>query len=124
MSHCDTFEAARCRLPDRRPSTTSRIAAGGIEAHATVGRDPASGEPREIFLRPTGGSRTGSTVDHLVDDVAVVISVALQHGVPAQALASSAGRLGEFDEAGRYRELGPASIVGAALELIATEEGA
>lgn len=111
----------RHRLPTRRPSSTSRIAAGGIEAHATVGRDPRSGAPREIFMRPTGGSRAGSAVDHLVDDAAVVISVALQHGVPAEALSRSVGRRGEFDEAGRYRELGPASIVGAALELIAAE---
>lgn len=111
----------RRRLPTRRPSTTSRIAAAGIEAHATVGRDPASGEPREVFLRPTGGSRAGSDVDYLVDDVAVVISVALQHGVPAEALARNVGRLGDYDEAGRYRELGPASIVGAALDLVASE---
>ena len=114
----------RHRLPTRRPSTTSRIEAGGIEAHATVGRDPDTGAPREIFLRPTGGSRTGSAVDHLVDDVAVVISVALQHGVPAAALALSIGRLGDSAEAGRYRELGPASIVGAALDLIADEGAA
>ena len=125
MSQCDTFESPRHRLPDRRPSTTCRIAAGGIEAHATVGRDPASGAPREIFLRPTGGSRTGSMVDELVDDGAVVISVALQHGVPAEALGLSVSRQFDTDPEGRLVKPGrPATIVGAALELIAAERAA
>ena len=50
-------------------------------------------EPRELFL--TGG-KEGSTLDALLADAAVAISVALQHGVSAKALAKSAGRLPEI----------------------------
>ncbi len=103
---------ARRRLPTRRPTVTVRIEAADIAAHATVGFDPALGCPREIFLRPTGGAKTGSGVDYLLDDAAVAISLALQCGVPAAALGKAMGRTPEG---------APASIVGATLDLIVDE---
>ena len=112
----------RHRLPNRRPNTTSRIEAGGISAHATVGRDPATGAPHEIFLRPTGASKVGSAVDEIVDDVATVVSISLQHGIPAAAFVRSISRHYDTDESGRLVKPGrPATILGAALELIIAE---
>ncbi len=103
----------RTDLPARRPCMTDRIEAGGIAAHATIGFDPATGEARELFLRPRSG-RVGSDVDFLVDDIAVVISVALQHGVPAEALLRSVAQAPALDGSPA-----PSSIVGAALTLLA-----
>ena len=105
----------RRRLTNRRPAITTRIEAAGIAAHATVGFDVMAGAAREVFLRPTGGGKTGSALDLLLDDVAVVISVALQHGVPVTALSKSTGSTPEG---------APASIVGAALDLVVGEGGA
>ena len=103
---------ARAYLPDRRPSVTEPIEAGDISAYATIGFDPETGAPQEIFLRPRAGARVGSATDYLVDDVAVVISVALQHGVPATALARSLGHLPDG---------APSSIVGAAMQALVRE---
>ena len=101
-------------LSARRPSLTEPIEAGDIAAYAIIGFDSETGAPLEVFLRPRSGARVGSATDHLVDDVAVVISVALQHGVPADALARSMGRL----PAGEPGARPPATIIGAALDLI------
>ena len=87
---------------------------------ATIGFDPADDQPRELFL--TGG-KEGSTLDALLADAAVVISVALQHGVSAKALAKSVGRLPEgpvtpADLDGAQPARLPASPIGAVLDLI------
>ena len=104
----------RRRPPPRRRNTVARIAAGAVAAHASVGFDDG-GRPAEIFLRPTGGAKSGSEVDFLLDDLAVVISVALQHGVPAAALARSISR---------GPDGAPSTIAGAALAFLAElEEG-
>ncbi len=67
--------------------------------------------------------------DTLLADAAVVISVALQHGIPAQSLAKSIGRLppgpvtpAELDQ-GQPGRL-PASPIGAALDLLRSLEHA
>ncbi len=104
--------ATRESPPPRRPLLSSRISAGGIAAHASAGWVlDAEGRAvvREVFLRPSGGAKAGSAIDALVDDLAVIVSVALQHGVPLAALARSLGR----EPAGH-----PASIAGAALDLL------
>ena len=87
---------------------------------ATVGFNPESGQPRELFL--TAG-KEGSMLNALLADAAVVISVALQHGVPAAALAKSVGRLpagpvapADLDHAPVQNV--PASPIGAALDLL------
>jgi len=76
------------------------------------------GQPREIFL---SGNKEGSALDALLADAAVVISIALQHGIPASALAKSIGRLPgvpvgprDLDKPARQ----PASLIGAALDLL------
>ena len=111
---------ARTRLPNRRPSITEAIEVGGQVVTATVGFDPESGQPREVFL--TAG-KMGSMLNSLLADAAVVISVALQHDVSPAALSKSVGRLpngsitpADLDRAQPGRR--PASPIGAALDLL------
>ena len=115
---------SRHRLPNRRPSHTGTLEVAGQAVTASVGFDPNDGQPREVFL--TGG-KEGSTLDALLADAAVVISVALQHGVSAQALAKSVGRLPEGPVTPANLDRGPparlpASPIGAALDLISSFE--
>ena len=109
----------RHRLPDRRPSVTEELQVGGQSFTVDIGFNPGTGQPREVFL--TAG-KEGSLLNALLADAAVAISVALQSGVPAKALAKSIGRLPEFPvtpgnldrPSGRL----PASPIGGALDLL------
>ena len=110
----------RARLPNRRPSETETLEVGGQTFEACVGFDPETDEPRELFLN---GGKQGSDFDTMLSDAATVISVALQHGVPAEELVRSIGRLPaapltpadlESPPPGRV----PASPIGAALDLL------
>ncbi len=110
---------ARSCLPDRRPAYTETLEVDGQAFEATVGFDPESGQPRELFL--TAG-KEGSLLNAMLADAAVV-SVALQSGIPAAALAKSIGRLPagpvtpvdlESFQPGRV----PASPIGAALDFV------
>lgn len=109
---------ARNRLPDRRPSVSISFDFGEpgreTEFQATIGVDPTTGEPQEIFW---SGSRVGSTLDALLGDMATGISVALQHGVPLDALRSAMSRAGDFEAAPSTAPR--ASAMGVALDLMA-----
>ena len=112
--------STRQRLPNRRPAHTEALEVAGQSFTATVGFDPESGLPRELFL--TAG-KEGSMLNALLADAAVVISIALQNGVPAAALAKSIGRLpaGPVAPAGLDHapvQKVPASPIGAALDLL------
>jgi hypothetical protein len=92
----------------------------GHEFTATVGFDPESDQPRELFL---AAGNEGSMLNALLADAAVAISVALQSGIPAAALAKSVGRLpaGPVAPAGLDHapvQKVPASPIGAALDLL------
>jgi ribonucleoside-diphosphate reductase alpha chain len=104
----------RHRLPNRRPAETHDIDAAGQHLTATVGFDP-TGRPAEVFL---SGAKDGSGLAAILEDASVVISIALQHGIPARALAKSIGRTP--DGMGRITA---ASVIGGALDLIAGYEG-
>ncbi len=112
--------AGRTRLPNRRPSHVEALDMAGQEFTACIGFDPESGQPRELFL--TAG-KEGSMLNAMLADAAVVISITLQHGIPAAALTKSVGRLPagpvtpadlEGPRPGRV----PASPIGAALDLV------
>ncbi len=112
--------ASRARLPNRRPSHSETLEVGGQKVIATVGFDPETGQPRELFM---SAGKEGSLLNALLADAAVVISVALQHGVPGEALARSVGRLPagpvaptELDHAPGQKV--PASPIGAVLDLL------
>ncbi len=112
--------STRKRLPNRRPSYTETLEVDGQALTATVGFDPKSGQPCELFV---SAGKEGSMLDSLLADAAVAISVALQHGVPPAALAKSVGRLSnggiataDLDRLQPGRR--PASLIGAALDLL------
>ena len=115
----------RHRLPNRRPSLKQSLNVGGQVVTADVGFDPETGQPRELFL--TAG-KEGSMLNTLLADAAVVISVALQCGASAAALAKSVGRLPELPLApgdlDRPSGKLPASPIGAALDLLCELEDA
>ena len=112
--------STRQRLPNRRPARTESLEVAGQAFTATVGFDPETGQPRELFL---DASKRDSMFGAMLNDAAVAISVALQHGIPAAALAKSVGRLpaGPVAPAGLDHAPGqkvPASPIGAALDLL------
>ena len=115
---------ARQRLPNRRPSHIETLEAAGQTLTACIGFDPATGQPREVFLN---GSKEGSQFDAMLADAATVISIALQYGVPIGALAKSVGRApntstmpGSTDQLNAGSQ--PASPIGAALDLLLAHE--
>lgn len=111
---------SRQRLPNRRPTVIEEVDVGGLPMTVTVGLDPATGDPREVFL---AGGKEGSAFDAVTSDAAVVLSIALQHGVSAETLAHSIARipLGPTrpeDLDGRPVPTIPASPIGAALDVL------
>jgi ribonucleoside-diphosphate reductase alpha chain len=113
--------ATRTRLPNRRPAVTETLEVAGQSFTATIGFDPTTGQAREIFL---AGAKGGSAMAAILADAAVVISVALQHDKPAEALAKSVGRIpaslvapADLDTASE--RLAPMSPIGVALDLVA-----
>lgn len=89
---------ARQRLPDERPSYTHKFTVGDQEGYLTVGVYD-DGRPGELFMHV---SKQGSTINGLVDAVAVVISIALQHGVPLHTITRKLAGT-RFDPAGMTR---------------------
>ena len=97
----------RERLPNRRPSETETIEHGGARFDVTAGFY-LDGRPGEVFA---GGAKSGSELDGLLDDSAILSSLLLQHGVEPAALARTVGRLGDGTA--------PASVIGAIVDLLA-----
>ena len=103
----------RKRLPHRRRAITDTLRwpiEGGRRIHVTAGF-AEDGRLLEVFLR--GGGVVGSDRDHLLDDIAVLISRGLQHGDQLEQLAAGVGRLPGG---------GPASLVGAVLDMLSAIE--
>jgi ribonucleoside-diphosphate reductase alpha chain len=73
---------ARRKLPDERHSITHKFSIAGHEGYITVGMYE-DGTPGEIFLVM---AKEGSTISGLMDAFATSISMALQYGVPLEAL--------------------------------------
>jgi hypothetical protein len=109
----------RRQLPTRRQSETHNVEVGNTRLSATVGFYPES-IPAELFL---GGANDGTDMAAILEDASVVISVALQHGIPARTLAKSVARLPTAALAPPYLNhlagIRPAaSVIGAALDLL------
>ncbi|WP_424529911.1 vitamin B12-dependent ribonucleotide reductase [Sphaerisporangium viridialbum] len=68
----------RRRLPNQRPSTTTRFTVGGAKGYMTASSYPEDGLG-EVFLKM---SKQGSTLAGVMDAFSVAISVGLQYGVP------------------------------------------
>lgn len=107
--------AQRRRLPNRRLAVTETINVNGHALQATIGFDPATGAPQELFL---SGAKDGTHLAAILADTAVILSVAMQCGIPASALGRSVARLPGVP----VEPATAASIIGAALDLIAQWE--
>ena len=99
----------RRRLPNRRQAETFELEAGGLRYVCTIGRF-ADGALAEIFI--TNG-KAGSDSDIAARDSAVVVSIALQFGVPLDVLRHALMR----DAQGR-----PSGPLGTALDFVAKQE--
>ncbi len=96
----------RTALPDRRPSLTLEAEFKGHPIAITIGFD-LTGAPREVFA---DNHKSGSDMQASLADACVIISIALQHGIPAEALGRSLGRVPVF--LGEDGATGPASPLG------------
>ena len=96
----------RCRLPNRRPQTVLEVEHGGSVFTVGLGYFPDN-RPGEVFVST---SRSGSELDGLLNDAAVLASIALQYGAPVEVLARAMGRLGD--------KRAPASALGAILDAV------
>jgi hypothetical protein len=101
----------RKRLPNRRPTLTFCFECNGLAYVASISRFP-DGRLAEIFL---SNAKAGSDSDAAAKDSAVVCSIALQHGVPAETIRHALLR----DPRGKA-----SSPLGCALDCIADQERA
>ncbi len=97
----------RQRLPSRRPNQTADLVYEGTLYAVTLGFDPNTGQVREIF---THGAKVGSSMDGILDDACILLSLLLQHGVEPASITHSMGRVSAEGE--------PASIIGAVGDLL------
>jgi ribonucleoside-diphosphate reductase alpha chain len=95
----------RAVLPHRRPNETLDAEWQGHAFSVTVGYDPATGAPAEVFADMPKGGQMGATLS----DACVLISIALQHGIPPDALAKSLAREPGFD--GTERAASPIGVI-------------
>lgn len=104
----------RQTLPTRRPCVTVDTLINGKAMTIGIGFDPATGKPMEAFA----DIAKGTDQQHTISDACVAVSVALQYGVPMEALEHSLGRVPAWVESGDGMVLGeaPASPVGAVLK--------
>mgnify|MGYP006407674263 CR=1 FL=1 len=77
---------AREKLPNRRLSITRVLQTDNDKYYVSFGVDPQDITPKEVFVK---GSKIGSDMDMLLDDASVVLSLALQYGVPVDQLIHS-----------------------------------
>ena len=105
----------RAALPHRRPNITRAVHWDGHEFSVTIGLDPRTGKPAEVFADTAKGGQMQATIA----DACVMISIALQHGITPAELAKSLGRVPVFT--GEDCATGPASPVGAVVEAIQAE---
>ena len=97
--------SARKRLPDRRPSVTASIQWKDSPLAISLGF-AVDGRPLRAFSA-TRAHRPNSDLDMTADDIAVLVSLLLQHGVGLHAIAHSLGRLPDGE---------PPSIVSAIID--------
>ena len=95
-------------LPQRRAAETFDMRFWNQPFTITVGLY-ADGTPGEVFI---DGGKTGQDIQSTARDAAVVLSLALQHGVPPETIRHAVTR-GTLEE--------PASILGAVVDSITTE---
>jgi ribonucleoside-diphosphate reductase alpha chain len=78
----ESGQPLRRRLPDTRSSVTHKFDIAGHEGYLTVGLFE-DGQPGEMFITM---AKEGSTIGGLMDAIGTLTSMALQYGVPLDAL--------------------------------------
>jgi ribonucleoside-diphosphate reductase alpha chain len=73
--------APRKRLPRIRDSRTYSFRVADTEGYIHVGLYPDTGQPGELFIKV---SKQGSTLQGVMADFALAVSMGLQHGVPLE----------------------------------------
>jgi ribonucleoside-diphosphate reductase alpha chain len=86
----------RALLPNRRDADVLRFEHDGIAFTGTIGLYP-NDTPGEVFLE---GGKPGSATQALARDVAVIASLAMQHGCPIESLRHAVTRLDDGSAAG------------------------
>jgi len=76
----------RQKLNNRRPTITRVLETETAKYYVSFGLDLGDYNIREVFIR---GSKSGSDMDILLDDASVVLSLALQYGLPLEQLLHS-----------------------------------
>ncbi len=105
----------RAILPTRRPNVTLSVNWQGHPLDVTVGFDPTTGQPAEVFVTtPKGGDMQAALAD-----ASVILSIALQHGISPVEFGKSLGRVPLLWGAEGATQ--PASPLGAVVEAIAAE---
>lgn len=74
--------SVRHSLPDERLALTHKFSIAGHEGYINVGVYK-NGQPGEVFISM---AKEGSTISGLMDGFAIVVSIALQHGVPLETI--------------------------------------
>jgi len=80
----------RQRLPNRRQHDVAEIEHGGFKLTVGVGRYD-NGELAELFVDT---HKTGTAIDTLLKDSAVLLSLALQHGASTDTIRHAFSRTG------------------------------
>ena len=81
-SRAQAGKPLRRRLPDTRTAVTHKFDIAGHEGYLTVGLFE-NGQPGELFITM---AKEGSTIGGLMDGIGTLTSMALQYGVPLEAL--------------------------------------
>jgi hypothetical protein len=100
----------RTQLPNRRPNTTIDLEHKGLTFNVSVGFDPDTGAPMEVF---GSTSKAGSDFAVLLSDACVILSIALQHGIQPSELSKTMQWAPVVGMADKVSE--PASVIGAIL---------
>src|SRR4249920_2727088 len=100
----------RRALPQRRAAETFDLRFRNQLFTVTVGFY-ADGTPGEVFI---DGCKTGNDIESIARDAGVLLSLALQHGVPSQIIRHAVTR-GASEE--------PASIIGAIVDALHAAAG-
>lgn len=98
----------RAHLPNRRPNITLDLEHKGLTFNVTVGFDPVTGAPMEVF---GSTAKAGSDFAVLLSDACVILSLALQHGILPSALSKTMQWSPVVGVSGKVSE--PASVIGA-----------
>lgn len=102
----------RRELPSRRQASVHEVEVDHAIYTVTISYYE-DGTPGEVFI---DSGKSGSAIDVLLSDAAILASIALQSGVTAALLAKSMSRLAG---AAFQPAAAPASAIGAAMDLLA-----